>query len=124
MSKNVLSVGQCFADGPSIARHLKELYAVTVREADSSDEAVEAAGSQSFDLVLINRILDETGEDGVALIKRLKQDAPELPVALVSNFADAQQRAIAAGATMGFGKNDLGGPSMRDAVAPFLADNE
>lgn len=122
MSKRVLSVGQCSLDGPNIARQLKATFDVSVVDAESADEAHEEVDARPFDLILINRILDATGEDGVQLLKQLRQTT-DAPAMLVSNYDDAQQRAVAAGAAQGFGKNNLGESGMLTAVRPFLADS-
>jgi len=39
---------------------------------------------------------------------------------LVSNFADAQDQAVALAAVRGFGKADLQAPSIVDLLRPFL----
>ena len=59
----------------------------------------------------------------VDLIRRVKADAAlrDVPVMLVSNYADAQAAAVQAGALPGFGKADLGRAEMFERVRPFLA---
>lgn len=122
MAKRVLSVGQCSFDGPAIASRLKEAFGASVIEADSADDARDDVESQQYDLILINRILDATGEDGVALLRELKNgSAAHTPIMLVSNYDDAQQRAVQAGGVEGFGKNDLGESGMVAAVREALA---
>ncbi len=60
-------------------------------------------------LLLVNRMLDGSFDDpsGIALIGRLAREEEAPPAILVSNFADAQAEAENAGASPGFGKNDL-----------------
>ena len=55
--------------------------------------------ADSFTLVLVNRILDRTGDSGLAFISSLKEDSTlaSVPVMLVSNFPDAQRQAMARG---------------------------
>lgn len=123
MTKRILSVGQCSFDGPAIASRLKAVFDVSILESDSASDALDDAAAQSFDLILINRILDGTGEDGVALLRRLKSgDAKETPIMLVSNYDDAQRRAVDAGGVPGFGKNDLGEQGMIAAVRAVFED--
>ena len=58
-------------------------------------------------VLLVNRALDGSFDatDGVVLIERLMK-GDDLPATmLVSNFADAQEKAVAAGAKPGFGKS-------------------
>lgn len=121
MSKRILSVGQCSFDGPAIASRLKSAFDATVVHADTADDARDDAAAEPFDLILINRILDATGEDGVALLRELKTgSAAETPIMLVSNYEDAQERAVRAGAQPGFGKNNLGETGMLAAVRAVL----
>jgi hypothetical protein len=70
--------------------------------------------AMSADLLLINRVLDGDFEDesGIELIGRLaamKERTASLM--LISNFADSQQQATAAGALPGFGKANAGSPA-------------
>ena len=62
-----------------------------------------------FDLVLINRKLDQDGSDGLEILRQVKADerlAPT-PVMLITNFEEHQQLAIEHGAIRGFGKAHL-----------------
>jgi two-component system chemotaxis response regulator CheY len=124
MSKRVLSIGQCGFDHGGITRFLQSHFDVSVTEADDEREALDELASKSYDLVLVNRKFDADGSDGVAFIRRLKsgQDgaaggAADVPVMLVSNHDDAQERAVDAGALPGFGKSQL-----NDAAAERLRD--
>jgi hypothetical protein len=45
-----------------------------------------------------------------------------VPAMLVSNYEDAQQEAVAAGAVPGFGKSALYGPLVAERVRSYLAD--
>ena len=122
MSKRILSVGQCSLDGPAIASRLKEAFDVVVVSADTADEAHDEVDDAEFDLILINRILDATGEDGIALLRRLKSGtASQIPIMLVSNFEDAQTRAMQTGGVKGFGKNNLGHDGMLSAVERVIS---
>src|SRR3712207_6703021 len=106
MVKRVLSVGQCAADSMLIKSFLKREFAAEVQSADSADEAMAMLHNGPFDLVLVNRVFDADGGSGLELIKAVKSDPAtgKIPVMLVSNYADAQQRAVDAGAEPGFGK--------------------
>ena len=70
--------------------------------------------------VLVNRKLDADGSDGMAIVKAIQADAAlsSIPVILVSNYADAQSAAVAAGALPGFGKSDIGS---EEAIAKLAA---
>lgn len=108
----ILSVGQCGFDHSSISRFLQQSCDAQVDAADSKTEALDALRSEParYDLVLINRVFDRGGESGLDLIKQVREDSTlaEVPVMLVSNFADAQRQATDLGALPGFGKSDLG----------------
>ena len=121
-STRVLSVGQCAFDHGTISRTLEHAFDVRVQGADARDDALEALRSEPFDLVLVNRILDRDGSSGLDLIRAIKADPElaEVPVMLVSNYADAQADAVAIGALRGFGKVELRDPATRDRLAEVL----
>jgi CheY-like chemotaxis protein len=74
-------------------------------------------------LVLVNRRIYSDQSDGLEAIRRIKAD-PELghtPVMLLSDLAEAQQAAVAAGAEPGFGKTDMTSPEILQNLARLLA---
>jgi DNA-binding NarL/FixJ family response regulator len=103
----VLSVGQCGADEPQIRALLKKLQVSRVDQAHSSAEALQLSQKHPYDLILINRVLDATGESGHALLSKLLEVRPGQAVMLVSNYPDAHQEAVALGGLHGFGKREL-----------------
>ncbi len=119
---NVLIVGQCDFDHGNISRMLQEVFRATTSRAATAKETFKAVRADRFDLVLVNRILDADGTEGLDLIAKLKSDAEtrSTPVALVSNYADAQDAAVAIGAERGFGKDALTSPATRDRLAALL----
>ena len=110
--KRVLSVGQCAADHGSISRTVGRQFDAEVVPVDTAAEALALLRQEPFDLVLVNRVLDADGSSGTGLIRQVKgEDAlRQVPIMLVSNYDDAQQEAVAAGALPGFGKAALGQP--------------
>lgn len=120
--KRVLSVGQCAADHGSLSRVLRQHYGAEVVPADTSAEALDLLGKEPFDLVLVNRILDEDGSTGMTVVGEICNDEKLclVPVMLVSNYEDAQREARAAGALPGFGKSALGNPGMIAQLKPIL----
>lgn len=121
-TKRILSVGQCGADHGSISRVFQRAFAAEVVGVDSTVEALEKLRREAFALVLVNRVFDMDGSSGLDLIKQIKTDealAPT-PVMLVSNYRDAQQQAVEAGATPGFGKSELGAVQMIERVKGVL----
>jgi two-component system chemotaxis response regulator CheY len=123
MSKKVLSIGQCGMDHGSIRRLIEGNFGAEVVAGDDEAGSLAKLRSEKFDLVLVNRQLDLDGSDGVALLRKIKQ-APEsasTPAMLVSNFADAQARAVEAGAEPGFGKSALHAPATLEKLKRFLS---
>jgi CheY-like chemotaxis protein len=120
--KRVLSIGQCAADHAAIARVFRQHFAAEVVAADSAQEALSALSHEEFSLLLVNRILDVDGSSGIELLKHLKKNHEFscVPAMLVSNYEDAQQEAVQAGAAPGFGKAALGQPAMLGRVRTFL----
>ncbi|HEY4329038.1 MAG TPA: response regulator [Phycisphaerae bacterium] len=115
----ILSIGQCSADTYRINRALAKTGA-SLDHASSAEDALEYLGQNSYDLVLINRILDGDGTSGLALITQAKQANPALKMMLVSDYADAQAQAIANGALPGFGKSELSSPQTAALVQQAL----
>ena len=123
-AKRVLSVGQCGLDHGGIAHTFRHAFDAEVTAAATHAQALELLRKNTFDLVLVNRVLDADGDSGVDLIHQIKADEAlrATPVMLVSNYADAQKEAVAEGAEPGFGKSSLGRPEMLQGVRPFLGD--
>ena len=122
MPRRVLSVGQCGPDHYSISRFLERHFDVEIATADREQQAIQRLRSEPFDLVLVNRKLDVDYSDGLAIIRAMKAD-PSLagvPVMLVSNYAESQEEAVAAGAEYGFGKSALNSPETVERVGKFL----
>lgn len=106
-----------------IRRVLGGAFAAQVDRAHDPDDALAALRERPCDLVLVNRILDRDETDGIELIRRIKAD-PQLaaiPVMLISNYPDAQEAAVRAGALAGFGKADLTGGTVPRALRDALA---
>jgi two-component system chemotaxis response regulator CheY len=123
MSKKVLSLGQCAADNYAITRFLETHFEAQVIPTDTFPEALNQLRSDRFALVLTNRVLDANGASGLAFIAQMKEDPSlaDTPIMLVSNYADAQQQAVARGALMGFGKAALGDAEVVNRLKPLLA---
>lgn len=124
MAKRILSVGQCVPDDATLRRFLGQHFDAEVVGADTADEALARLGRERerFDLVLVNRKLDADYSDGMEIVRRIKQDTAlaGVPVMLVTNHADQQQLAVAAGALPGFGKLEYGRPETLDKLRAVL----
>lgn len=122
MSKRILDVGQCSVDHASI-RHLVEgEFGADIVQTRGIDDTLKRLADEHFDLVLVNRKLDADYSDGMDVIRAIKHNASlsSTPVMLVSNYADAQEAAVAAGAVPGFGKAELNQPATREKLRTFL----
>lgn len=122
MSRKVLDVGQCNADNSRITNLLKRNFDVEIHRCHSHDEAFSVALDTAFDLVLINRILDADGTEGMKVLSTLKSAAvtSNVPVMIVSNYKEAQEQAIAHGAVEGFGKSKLDSEETLAMLAQYL----
>ena len=121
-SRRVLSVGQCNFDHGNISQALRRTFSAEVVSAATSDEALALLSQGAFDLVLVNRVFDSNGDSGLHLIRQVKanEQLRAVPVMLVSNFADAQEQAVAAGAEPGFGKATLSAAETLARLRPHL----
>lgn len=119
MAITVLSVGQCGHDDSRIAGVVRKALGAFLERAHSADEARRLIAEKPYALILINRQFD-AGGSGLDLLSELKQSGLAAPLMLVSDYPDAQSKAIAAGAVPGFGKSALASPDtlqvLRDAA--------
>ncbi len=121
-SPTVLLVGHCGPDSwvlkSTVRRALDGADVQMINGARALEDSLDGAS-----LLLVNRVLDgdfPTGS-GIELIRQLAtRDGHSAGVMLVSNFAEAQEEAEAAGALPGFGKADAASDEaarrMRDAA--------
>ena len=123
--KKVVLVGHCGADSSylRIAVASAGTAGVSIGSAEDQD-ALNAALQNGAELVLINRVLDWGFDDqeGIALIVRLRQTHPQVKTMLVSNYADAQAAAVAAGALPGFGKREIGSAKVKELLRNALSE--
>jgi CheY-like chemotaxis protein len=115
----VLNVGQCGFDNGTISRYLRDHFHALTVSVDTLEESLEILKGSTFQLVLVNRLLDWDGTPGLEVIRKIKA-APNLahmPIMLVSNYEDAQAAAIAEGAFPGFGKADIGSRKAKEALS-------
>ncbi len=124
LQKTVLSVGQCGPDQASISGFLNTHFNVETLTSDLLPDTLDVLRSRKVDLVLINRKLDTDYTDGINILKSIKADAElsHIPVMIISNFDDAQQMAVAAGGSRGFGKSELSDPETQNRVAAALSN--
>ena len=119
--KKVLLVAHCGPDTFRIARVLNELGA-DYDGAFNHQGAIEMMKKNQYHLVLPNRVFGYDEEGGINFIKTVKEDMSlkDVPVMLVSGFSDYQERAVAAGAVAGFGKDELETGGAGKKMAAFI----
>ena len=122
MKRKVLDVGQCNADHSRITSTLQKNFDVEIHRAHSHDEAIKLAADTTFDLILINRLLDADGTPAMDILNALKTDeaTAEVPVMVVSNYKEAQEKAVEKGAVEGFGKAALDSAETNQLLAKYL----
>ncbi len=107
----IVLVGHCGADSFFLKRAIKRLVPeAAIEEANHTDAL--APYLDGGNVLLVNRVVDgrfDTG-DGVDLIGTICQRGTASKLILISNYDDAQERAVAVGAMPGFGKSDLDAP--------------
>lgn len=121
--KRILDIGNCGPDHAGITRFFKSHFDCEVLQADRAVDALEKLKAQPFDLVVVNRKLDIDYSDGLEVIREIKA-TPELsnvPVMMITNYAEHQDAAVAAGAVRGFGKLEYNQPETLERVQAVLA---
>ena len=122
MSKRVLDVGNCVPDHAALCRLIEDNFSAEVEQTHGLEDTVAALRAGDYDLVLINRKLDRDYSDGLDIIKQIKADSglASRPVMLITNYAEHQQLAVAAGAEWGFGKLEFEQPETLEKLAAYL----
>ena len=119
MSRKIALVGHCGPDSYMLRSAVKHAVKESQVEMIGSAHQLASAIANGVELLLVNRMLDGAFDEheGVALIEKLRDAYPSIATMLISNYADSQKAAEAAGARAGFGKSEIGSPKMRDALA-------
>ncbi|MEX2186866.1 MAG: response regulator [Pirellulales bacterium] len=122
VKKRVLDVGNCRPDHAAVRSLVEGGFAAEVVQAHGLNDALSALRGGRFDLVLVNRKLDRDDSDGIEIIKAVKADATlaDTPMMLITNYAEHQDAAVAAGAHRGFGKLEFDLPDTRKRLAAFI----
>jgi CheY-like chemotaxis protein len=122
MTKRVLDVGNCVPDHAAIRTLLERTFGAEVVQTHGPDDTLAELKGGKFNLVLVNRKLDQDYSDGLDIVKSVKADASlaKTPVMLITNYEDHQSVAVAAGAEPGFGKLSLNTPQTLERLGKFL----
>ena len=122
----VLLVGHCGFDSGGLKRVVLQAVPEARLEEANSRKALEANIDRAS-LLLVNRKLDGSfglprGDhgDGVELIREVTASDRPPACMLISNFEDAQDAAVGAGALPGFGKKDLRAESAAQSIRSAL----
>lgn len=120
--KRVLDVGNCGPDHGAICDLIMSNFDAEVVQAHGMTDALDELRRGSFDLVLVNRLMDRDGASGLSIIESIKHDAElgETPVMLISNYEEYQQKAVQLGAEPGFGKATLHGGETQERLSQVL----
>lgn len=117
----VLDVGNCDPDHTRIRALLENNFVVDIDRVMFVDDALAKLTDRPYRLVLVNRLIFDDGSDGGRLIQEMQVgDHREVPVMLISNYREAQGKAVADGAVPGFGKAALDDPATVELLAAFL----
>ena len=110
--KRILDVGQCQPDHATIRAYFSKHFDCEIVQTHGPEDTLAALQTGDFDLVLINRKLDRDYSDGIEIIRQMKADptVAQVPVMLITNYAEHQEAAVAAGALRGFGKLEYDQP--------------
>lgn len=121
-SARLLDVGNCDPDFGGIKWVIEGAFDAKVDRVMFVPDALNMLRSAAYDLVFVNRLIFEDQSEGMELIRTMKGDPAlaRIPVMMVSNFPEAQQAAVAAGAEPGFGKARLGKSDMLELIAKYL----
>lgn len=122
MTKTVLDIGNCDPDHATLKSYLAARFDVNVLRSHQQKDALEALESNDVALIVINRKLDIDYSDGTEILKFLKADAhyKDIPVMIITNYAEHQEMAVGLGAELGFGKLQYGEQTTHDRLARFL----
>jgi hypothetical protein len=123
MSKKVALVGHCGPDSSYLRMIIQKAdKGAQIIFADSDEELNHVLKSE-VDLLLFNRELGYgfTEPMGVSMIARLRAGYPKTKMMLISNYPDAQEAAVQAGALPGFGKREIGTPRVVQLLKDALA---
>lgn len=122
MSKKVALVGHCGPDSSFLRMAVSSAdRSIKVLAADDSSE-LQRVLADGVDLLLLNREMPYGFDEnlGIDMIPILRKTYPHVKVMLISNYAEAQAAAIAAGALPGFGKREIGTPRVAELIRSAL----
>ena len=121
--QRVILVGHCGIDGPRLQQEISSKAPDFDVTRINDLEELESAVKEGADLLLVNREPVGFEEEGVDIIRDVHQKYPDQKMMLVSDYPEAQDEAVKAGALPGFGKADIGSTKLVETVKGALADH-
>jgi CheY-like chemotaxis protein len=124
--RSVLDVGNCGPDHSAISAMLRKHFDVEILRSDQWSDTLAILERQPVNLILINRKLDIDYSDGMEILRQIKQSEAfqDIPVMLITNYAEHQQQAVAQGAILGFGKLELRSPETLERLRSILEPSQ
>ena len=116
MPRRVVLVGHCNFDGPRLEQEIMSMPESPEVLRVNDEAALLSVLDEGDNLLLVNREPVGFDEEGLDIVRDVHERFPNQPVMLVSDHADAQEEAVAAGARPGFGKRDMGTAKLAEAV--------
>jgi len=111
--KKVILVGNCELDGPQMKSVIENNYDAEVRDVKTMDEAEMIIDNEDLDLILVNRVGDKDGRNGLELVDKVINN-DRVPIILITNYQDKMEEAVLHGAMDGFGKEDILGDGLEN----------
>ena len=101
---------------------LNKFPSFIVEEAGNSEEALQAIGERYPDLIFLDILMP--GEDGLHLAHKIREDFPNIRIAMMTNYDLPENRRMAAkfGVDRFFIKDSLNWEEIKEWVA-FILDN-
>ena len=119
--KRVLDIGNCGPDHHSLTMMVTRNFEdAVVDQAHQAVDALTLLKQHEYALVVVNRLLDCDGTEGMDVVRQVKAEQPDLPVMLITNYEEHQRAAVEAGCETGYGKNDLFSPSTVELFGKYL----
>lgn len=122
MPERIILVGHCGVDAPRLEEEVSRIIPSADVVSVNSEQDLEAIVDEGADLLLINRELPfgfDT-EEGIDLIRDLRAQHPGVKMMLISDYDEAQEEALEAGAVDGIGKSALGSPEFAETIKRAL----
>ena len=123
MTRRVLDVGNCGPDHSTITQVIKANFDAAVDKADRGSDALSLLQEHDYSLVMVNRLLDIDGSSGMDVISSIQKQYPDVPIMLITNFADHQAAAVKSGYVPSFGKREVSSNATVELLGQYLGQS-